>query len=164
MVTAARLRAARLGRPGPGRDAAYSFLRPAAGLTASLYLKELYVAAAYRRAGVGRLLMDELNKIAARRGLSRMEWTVRTRLSGARPSRRPSCSAWSPNSRTSGSGPTPLTSSFGRALVDPALTAWRGDPERVRGSQRTLANRMACNLTALRGGYRPADAKSYALA
>jgi GNAT superfamily N-acetyltransferase len=56
--------------------AAYSFLWPAAGLTASLYLKELYVAAAYRRAGVGRLLMDELTGIAARRGLSRIEWTT----------------------------------------------------------------------------------------
>ena len=56
--------------------AAYSFLWPAVGVTASLYLKELYVAAAYRRAGVGRLLMDELGVIAARRGLSRIEWTT----------------------------------------------------------------------------------------
>ena len=56
--------------------AAYSFLWPAVGLTASLYLKELYVAAAYRRTGVGRLLMDELGLIAARRGLSRVEWTT----------------------------------------------------------------------------------------
>jgi GNAT superfamily N-acetyltransferase len=65
-----------------GRDlagmAAYSFLWPAVGVTASLYLKELYVAAAYRRAGVGRLLMDELGVIAARRGLSRVEWTTDT--------------------------------------------------------------------------------------
>jgi fructose-bisphosphate aldolase class I len=60
--------------------------------------------------------------------------------------------------------PWPLTFSFGRALVDPALAAWRGDPERVRDGQRALANRVACNLAALRGGYRPADAESYALA
>ncbi len=60
--------------------------------------------------------------------------------------------------------PWPLTFSFGRALVDPALTAWRGDPERVPDGQRALANRVACNLAALRGGYRPADAESYALA
>lgn len=60
--------------------------------------------------------------------------------------------------------PWPLTFSFGRALVDPALAAWRGDPERVPAGQRALANRVACNLAALRGGYRPADAQRYALA
>lgn len=58
--------------------AAYSFLWPAAGLSASLYLKELYVAGAYRRAGVGRLLMDGVKVIAGRRGLSRIEWTTDT--------------------------------------------------------------------------------------
>jgi fructose-bisphosphate aldolase, class I len=60
--------------------------------------------------------------------------------------------------------PWPLTFSFGRALVDPALVEWRGDPRQVRDGQRALANRVACNLAALRGGYRPADAGSYALA
>jgi GNAT superfamily N-acetyltransferase len=45
-------------------------------LGASLYLKELYVAEAYRRAGVGRLLMDGLHDFARRRGLSRVEWTT----------------------------------------------------------------------------------------
>jgi fructose-bisphosphate aldolase class I len=59
--------------------------------------------------------------------------------------------------------PWPLTFSFGRALVDPALGAWRGVPGRVRDGQRALANRVACNLAALRGAYRPADAESYAL-
>lgn len=56
--------------------AAYSFLWPAAGLTASLYLKELYVAEAYRRQGTGAMLMDGLYKIAAERGCSRVEWTT----------------------------------------------------------------------------------------
>ncbi len=56
--------------------AAYSFLWPAAGLTSSLYLKELYVAEAYRRQGVGAMLMDGLYKIAAERGCSRVEWTT----------------------------------------------------------------------------------------
>jgi GNAT superfamily N-acetyltransferase len=62
----------------PAGFAAYSFLWPAVGLTASLYLKELYVAEAYRRAGVGRLLMDGLYDLARRRGLSRVEWTTDT--------------------------------------------------------------------------------------
>jgi len=60
--------------------------------------------------------------------------------------------------------PWPLTFSFGRALVDPALAAWRGDPLRLGDGQRSLANRVACNLAALRGGYRPEDANAYALA
>ena len=60
--------------------------------------------------------------------------------------------------------PWPLTFSFGRALVDPALAAWRGDPCRTLEGQQALANRVACNLAALRGGYRPADAHAYALA
>lgn len=64
--------------------AAYSFLWPAAGLTASLYLKELYVAGAYRRAGTGRLLMEGLYEVARRRGLSRVEWTTDTSNEGAR--------------------------------------------------------------------------------
>jgi GNAT superfamily N-acetyltransferase len=64
--------------------AAYSFLWPAAGLTASLYLKELYVVAAYRQAGVGRMLMDGLGAVAARRGLSQVEWTTDAMNEGAR--------------------------------------------------------------------------------
>lgn len=60
--------------------------------------------------------------------------------------------------------PWPLTFSFGRALVDPALAAWRGDPGRVGDGQQALANRVACNLAALRGAYRSADADGYALA
>jgi GNAT superfamily N-acetyltransferase len=56
--------------------AAYSFLWPAVGLSASLYLKELYVAAAARRAGVATALMRGLYVIAAGRGCSRVEWTT----------------------------------------------------------------------------------------
>jgi GNAT superfamily N-acetyltransferase len=52
--------------------------------TASLYLKELYVADAYRRACTGRLLMDGLYDVARRRGLSRVEWTTDTSNQGAR--------------------------------------------------------------------------------
>jgi GNAT superfamily N-acetyltransferase len=64
--------------------ASYSFLWPASGLTASLYLKELYVAGAYRRGGTGRLLMDGLRKIATDRGCSRVEWTTDAGNTGAR--------------------------------------------------------------------------------
>lgn len=67
----------------PAGFAAYSFLWPAAGLSASLYLKELYVAEAYRRAGVGRILMEGLYDVARRRGLSRVEWTTDTSNEGA---------------------------------------------------------------------------------
>jgi ribosomal protein S18 acetylase RimI-like enzyme len=67
----------------PAGFATYSFLWPTVGLTASLYLKELYVAEAHRRAGVGRLLMDGLYNVARRRGLSRVEWTTDTSNVGA---------------------------------------------------------------------------------
>jgi fructose-bisphosphate aldolase, class I len=47
----------------------------------------------------------------------------------------------------------PLTFSFGRALADPALAAWRGGE--VRAGQRALASRVAMNVAALAGQYRP---------
>lgn len=56
--------------------ATYSFLWPAAGLTRSLYLKELYVAEAARGRGVGKLLMDRLIEIATKNSCSRIEWTT----------------------------------------------------------------------------------------
>lgn len=56
--------------------AAYSFLWPAAGVTRSLYLKELYVTEASRHNGVARLLMRTLCQVAAEHNCSRMEWTV----------------------------------------------------------------------------------------
>lgn len=58
--------------------ASYSFLWPAVGLTRSLYLKELYVAEAYRRQGVGKLLMRSLIGVATESGCSRIEWTTDT--------------------------------------------------------------------------------------
>jgi ribosomal protein S18 acetylase RimI-like enzyme len=58
--------------------AAYSFLWPAVGSTSSVFLKELYVSADYRRHGIGRQLMDELAKIAADHQCSRIEWTTET--------------------------------------------------------------------------------------
>lgn len=58
----------------------YSFLWPAAGLTRSLYMKELYVADSCRRAGVDKILeerlMDELFSIARDNDCSRVEWAA----------------------------------------------------------------------------------------
>lgn len=56
--------------------ATYSFLWPAEGVTASLYLKELFVVEASRCHGIGELLMRHLARIATQRGCSRMEWTT----------------------------------------------------------------------------------------
>lgn len=54
--------------------------------------------------------------------------------------------------------PWPLTFSFGRALVSPALSAWRGDPERYADGQAALVARVAANGAAarLRGDLQPA--------
>lgn len=56
--------------------ASYSFLWPAAGLSQSLYLKELYVPQAHRRRGVGKALMQAICRTAADSGCSRVEWTT----------------------------------------------------------------------------------------
>ncbi|MBO4205587.1 GNAT family N-acetyltransferase [Micromonospora echinofusca] len=56
--------------------ASYSRLWPAAGVTASLYLKELYVRRSHRRQGLGRQLMREICSIAYDSGCSRVEWTT----------------------------------------------------------------------------------------
>jgi fructose-bisphosphate aldolase, class I len=49
----------------------------------------------------------------------------------------------------------PLTFSFGRALVDPALAAWHGDPACWEAGQRALAHRVDMNAAALAGRYTP---------
>jgi GNAT superfamily N-acetyltransferase len=56
--------------------AAYSFLWPAAGVSRSLYLKELYVSEESRRHGIGQMLMSELCRIATESGCERFEWTA----------------------------------------------------------------------------------------
>jgi fructose-bisphosphate aldolase class I len=45
--------------------------------------------------------------------------------------------------------PWPLTFSFGRALVDPALKAWHGDPDLISAGQQALFNRVEPNSAAL---------------
>lgn len=56
--------------------ASYSLLWPAAGVTASLYLKELYVRSTHRGCGIGSRLMARVCAIAAESGCSRVEWTT----------------------------------------------------------------------------------------
>jgi fructose-bisphosphate aldolase class I len=46
--------------------------------------------------------------------------------------------------------PWPLTFSFGRALVSPALSAWGGNPDRVVDGQTALMDRVAANGAAAR--------------
>src|SRR5215469_3408801 len=58
--------------------AAYSFLWPAAGVTRSVYLKELYVSESGGKQGVGHLLMSQLCRVARENGCDRVEWTADT--------------------------------------------------------------------------------------
>jgi fructose-bisphosphate aldolase class I len=53
--------------------------------------------------------------------------------------------------------PWPVTFSFGRALVDPALAAWRGEPDRIWAGQRALSDRVAACSAALTGADLPAE-------
>ena len=58
--------------------ASYSFLWPAAGSTASLYLKELFVSENHRARGLGRRMFAELCRVAVDLGMSRVELTTDT--------------------------------------------------------------------------------------
>ena len=49
--------------------------------------------------------------------------------------------------------PWALTFSFARAIQQPAMEAWRGDPANVPAAQQALAHRAACNRAARRGRY-----------
>jgi len=54
--------------------ASYSFLWPAAGVTRSLFLKELYVRQERYREGIGRRLMRAVCDVAVAEDCSRVEW------------------------------------------------------------------------------------------
>jgi fructose-bisphosphate aldolase class I len=49
--------------------------------------------------------------------------------------------------------PWALTFSFGRAIQQPALDIWRGEPANVQAAQRALEHRAVCNRAARRGEY-----------
>jgi GNAT superfamily N-acetyltransferase len=118
--------------------ASYSFLWPAAGLSTSLYLKELYVAAAFRRSGTGRLLMNTLFEVAAEKGCSRVEWTTDTRNTNAQ-------------AFYESLGATPLpTKIFYRAAVDgpfsvlpPGYRPRRPTTERMRKRNSSMPSSLA---------------------
>lgn len=52
--------------------------------------------------------------------------------------------------------PWPLGFSFARALQDPAMQAWRGEPGNVAAGQRAFLHRARCNGAAREGRYTPA--------
>jgi GNAT superfamily N-acetyltransferase len=51
-------------------------LYPGPGLQPGFFLKEIYVAAAGRGAGIGRALMTQLAALAVARGYRRLDWTA----------------------------------------------------------------------------------------
>ncbi len=55
-----------------------------------------------------------------------------------------------------GRSPWPLVFSFGRALQQPALAAWRGEDANVVAAHRALIHRANMNGAALHGSYSPA--------
>jgi fructose-bisphosphate aldolase class I len=57
------------------------------------------------------------------------------------------------NVRFRGRCPWALTFSFARAIQQPALEIWRGDPAKVSLAQHALAYRAKCNRMARRGEY-----------
>jgi fructose-bisphosphate aldolase, class I len=57
--------------------------------------------------------------------------------------------------RLEGSKPWKLSFSYGRALQDEALNAWRGKPENVTAGQRAFHHRARCDGAAALGRYTP---------
>jgi len=49
----------------------------------------------------------------------------------------------------------PITFSFSRALQEPALAAWRGEPEKIHEAQQIFLHRLRLNHAALSGQYTP---------
>lgn len=66
------------------------------------------------------------------------------------------------SSRPDGPGPHPweVGFSFGRAIQQPALAFWRGEPSRVGKAQSAILHRARCNAAARQGLYSPAMEES----
>jgi fructose-bisphosphate aldolase class I len=52
--------------------------------------------------------------------------------------------------------PWALTFSYGRAIQQPAIGIWRGDPSNVAAAQHALYHRASCDKAALSGSYNAA--------
>jgi fructose-bisphosphate aldolase class I len=57
------------------------------------------------------------------------------------------------NVRFRGRMPWQLTFSFARAIQQPALEIWRGDPNNLQAAQAEVAHRAECDRAARNGGY-----------
>jgi fructose-bisphosphate aldolase class I len=74
-------------------------------------------------------------------------------LSGGQASKLASAHLNAMNVRFRGRMPWALAFSFARAIQQPALEIWRGDPAQVGAAQRALFHRADCNRAARRGDY-----------
>lgn len=74
-------------------------------------------------------------------------------LSGGQSSELASARLNAMNLRHRGRMPWALTFSYARAIQQPALDIWHGDPGKVREAQKALAHRAACNRAARKGTY-----------
>jgi fructose-bisphosphate aldolase class I len=68
------------------------------------------------------------------------------------------------NARASARVPWALAFSFARAIQQPALEIWKGDPANVVAAQKALYHRAQCNQAARRGEYSAALEETSALA
>ncbi len=57
------------------------------------------------------------------------------------------------HTRFDGRLPWAVTFSFGRAIQQPALELWHGDPDRTEDAQRVSRHRARCNPAARHGDY-----------
>lgn len=77
-------------------------------------------------------------------------------LSGGQPAVLASARLNAMNVRFKGRMPWALAFSFSRAIQQPALDLWRGDPAQAHAAQQALVHRAQCNQAARRGTYTPA--------
>jgi ribosomal protein S18 acetylase RimI-like enzyme len=68
---------------GPVGLASFAQLWPGLGAAPQIYMKELYVAAAARSAGVGEVLLRALARLASARGCTRVDWSTSRDNTGA---------------------------------------------------------------------------------